>query len=213
MRDHRIECVLAGILFIIATAATMASQIIIEPMLATHDVAERAIANRVVFVSAVLLEVINAVASAGIAIAFFPILWRCARVLATAYMGLRAIEASAGILAAASFMVVLTPADSATTIALHDQAFILLLLLFSLSTLILYPALFHFRLVPVLLSVWGLVGGLSLMASMLLIMFGKIEMASTTDLSLSLPIWINEMILAIWLIFRGVDLSRVEDVF
>jgi hypothetical protein len=45
--------------------------------------------------------------------------------------------------------------------------------------------------------------------SVLLILFGRVEMGSTIDMILSLPIWINEMALALWLIFRGVDLAKV----
>jgi hypothetical protein len=86
----------------------------------------------------------------------------------------------------------------------------LLLMVFSVSTLILYPALFRFRLVPAVLSLWGLLGGLMLLVSGLLILFGQVEMGSTTDTILSLPIWINEMVLALWLIFRGVDMAKVE---
>jgi hypothetical protein len=56
--------------------------------------------------------------------------------------------------------------------------------------------LFKYRLVPRLLSLWGMIGGLSLFISCLLILFGRIEISGTTDFVLSLPIWINEMVLA-----------------
>ena len=49
-----------------------------------------------------------------------------------------------------------------------------------------------------------------LLVSGLLILFGQIEIGSTTDTILSLPIWINEMALALWLIFRGVDMTKVK---
>lgn len=208
MSDYRIESMVAGVLFITATAATMASQIIIEPMLATSNVAGFVIEDRSLFVLGVLLEIVNALASAGIAVAFFPILWHCARILAPAYLTLRAIEASIGVAAAIGFLLLLSSDSGAFAIAFHDQAFGLLLIVFSVSTVILYPALFRFRLVPAVLSIWGLVGGLMLLVSGLLILLGQFDMGSTTDTILSLPIWINEMALALWLIFRGVDLTK-----
>ena len=210
MSDYRIETIIAGILFITATAATMASQIIIAPMLAAPDVADYVIAHRHLFTLGIVLEIVNALASAGIAVAFFPILWQCSRILAPAYGGLRAIEASVGIVAAIGLLLLLAPGGSAIAIVFHDLAFLLLLMVFSVSTLILYPALFRFHLVPAVLSLWGLLGGLMLLVSGLLILFGRVEMGSTTDMILSLPIWINEMALALWLIFRGVDLAKVE---
>lgn len=209
MSDYRIETIVAGILFITATAATMASQIIIAPMLTAPDVAEHVLAHRPLFTLGVVLEIVNALASAGIAVAFFPILWQCSRILPPAYGSLRAIEASIGIVAAIGLLLLLTPGGGAIAIAVHDVAFLLLLMVFSVSTLILYPALFRFRLVPAILSLWGLLGGLMLLVSVLLILFGRVEMGSTIDMILSLPIWINEMALALWLIFRGVDLTKV----
>ena len=210
MNEFRIETIVAGILFIIATSATMGSQMIIAPMLATPDAAEYVMAHRPLFVLGVVLEIVNALASAGIAVAFFPILWRCGRILAPAYGSLRAIEASIGIVAAIGLLLLLTSNSGGFAIEFHDVAFSLVLMVFSVSTFILYPALFRFRLVPVVLSIWGLVGGLLLLASGLLILLGQVDMGSTTDTILSLPIWINEMALALWLIFRGVDLPKVR---
>jgi len=154
MRDYRVEAIIAGILFIAATGATMASQMIITPILASPDVAEYVIAHRPVFVLGIVLEIVNALASAGIAVAFFPILWHCARILAPAYGSLRAIEASMGVVAAIGFLLLLTPTGGAFAIEFHDAAFSLVLIVFSVSTLILYPALFRFRLVPTILSIW-----------------------------------------------------------
>lgn len=209
MRAFRIETIVAGVLFIAATGGTMASQMIIAPMLETPDFAGNVMAHRNLFVLGVVFELINALASAGIAIAFFPILWRCARVLAPAYGGIRAIEGSIGVVAAIGLLLVLTSDNAAFAIEFHDMAFSLVLIVFSVSTLVFYPALFHFRLVPGVLSIWGLIGGAMLLVSGLLILFGRIETGSTTDTILSLPIWINEMVLAVWLIFRGVDMSDV----
>ncbi|MCK0126348.1 DUF4386 domain-containing protein [Gelidibacter sp. F2691] len=201
---------IAGVLFIIATASTMAAQILLTPFLEGSQ-AVTALQTPLIAL-AVLLEISNALASAGIAIAFYPVLRRCAELAATGYLGLRVIEGAVGVVAAAVLaMIVSTSASEyAFTVALHDTAFLLVLLVFSFSTLLLYPMLFAFRLVPPLLSLWGLIGGLMLLVSCVLILFGQVEVGGTTDLILSLPIWINEMVLALWLLLRGVDLTHVE---
>lgn len=205
MRAYRTESTVAGVLFITATVSTMASQIVIAPMLGAPDVAGHVAGHRAAFVSGVILELVNALASAGIAIALFPIIWRCVRSVAVAYLGLRIIEASLGAFAAGALLILLSFSDPAIAIALHEWGFLLVLIVFSVGTLILYPLLFSYRLVPPVLSLWGLIGGVMLLVSCLLILFGRIETGSRADLVLSLPIWINEMALALWLILRGVD--------
>lgn len=205
----RTESIVAGVLFITATGATMVSQVIVAPILQNADAASGIAGREGAFTLGVLFEIVNALASAGIAIAFFPIIWLCARGLAVAYTGLRTIEASAGIAAAVGLLMLLSAETAAIGRVWHDWAFLMVLLVFSTSTCVLYPVLFAFRLVPRWLSAWGLIGGLMLLVSVLLILFGRIEIGSMTDLLLSLPIWINEMVLALWLIFRGVDMSAV----
>ena len=200
---------IAGVLFIIATASTMVAQIILTPLLDASQAAAGPQNHLIAF--AVLLEIANALASAGIAIAFYPVLRRCAELAATGYLGLRVIEGAVGVVAATVLaMIIVTSADEvAFTLALHDTAFLIVLLVFSCGTLLLYPMLYAFRLVPPVLSLWGLIGGLMLLVSCVLILFDRVEMGGTTDLILSLPIWINEMALALWLLARGVDLKHV----
>lgn len=213
MRTYKAESIIAGVLFITATAATMAGLSIVEPMLEASDTSSAIAQNRSLFITGVLLEATNALASAGIAIAFYPIIWRCVKGLAVAYLGLRLLEAGLGFLAATGLLLLLSPAGASVANAIHGWAFVMVLLVFSIGTLIFYPVLFRYRLVPRVLSLWGLIGGTMLLISCLLILFGRIEMGSGTDTLLSLPIWINEMVLALWLILRGVDMrlaSRAE---
>lgn len=218
----RNSAIVAGILFIVATSATMVSQIIIGPIIAEPDIVASVSASRSAFTLGVVLELANSLASAGIAIAMFPVLRRCIEGVAVGYVGFRVIEAALGIVAAIGLFSLLTLGESgfaagasgsqdlsAFALAFHDWAFLLLLIVFSLSTLMLYPILFRFRLVPVFISLWGLIGGLMLLASNLLILFGPIEFGTTADTLLSLPIWINEMVLALWLIFKGFNPSAI----
>ncbi len=204
-RAARVACVL----FIIATTSTMAAQAILSPILENLETAGASQTKLVAW--AVLLEIANALASAGIAIALYPVLRRCAELAATGYLGLRVIEGAVGVVAAAVLAIIISNSadEMAFTLALHDTAFLMVLLVFSCGTLLLYPILFAFRLVPPVLSLWGLIGGLMLLVSCILILFGWIEFGGTTDLILSLPIWINEMALALWLLIRGLDLTQV----
>ncbi len=148
---------------------------------------------------------INGLASAGIAVAMYPVLRRVSELGATGYLGLRIIEGAMGIVAAGFFLAVLGSSGPGIDQAFeyHDAAFLAVLIVFSCGTLLFYPLLYQHRLVPRFLAIWGLIGGVMLLVSCLLILFGRIEGGGGTDLILSLPIWVNEMALAVWLFFWG----------
>lgn len=197
---------IAAVLFIVATASTMAGQMILDGL---PDSANGLAARQVLVALAVILEVANGLASAGIALAFYPVLRRVSELAATGYLGLRIVEGTLGVAAAAGLVMIVGPelGNSSFAMAYHDATFLLVLIVFSCGTFCFYPLLFKYRLVPRLLSLWGIIGGLTLLISCLLILFGRIEIGGTTDLVLSLPIWINEMVLAVWLLVRGLDQS------
>lgn len=208
----RAPAIVAGILFIVATTATIADQILLAPILSVIGATDIPELIQPTFTLGVLMEMTNALASAGIAIAMFPILKRCDHGAAIAYVSIRAIEGCMGVAAAASLLtlrsVSATEASGLGTllVGLHDWLFIAVLIVFSIGTLILYPTLYRFKLVPSFLSIWGLLGGLMLLAALGLILFAQIASNSTPDMILSFPIMINEMALAAWLIFKGVQL-------
>lgn len=200
---------IAAVLFVAATASTMASQIIVEQL---PDSATGIVAQQDLLSLAVVFEIVNGLASAGIALALYPVLRHLSELMATGYLGLRIVEGALGVAAAASLMLIAVPDQNTSTLAAthHDAMFLLVLIVFSCGTFCFYPLLFKYRIVPRLLSLWGLIGGLMLLISCTLILFGRIEVGGTTDLVLSLPIWINEMVLAAWLFLRGFDLSSAR---
>jgi len=196
---------IAAVLFVAATASTMASQMILERL---SDSAAGLATQQDLLALAVVFEIVNGLASAGIALALYPVLRRLSELMATGYLGLRVLEGALGVAAAASLMLIVVPEPGTFTwaVAHHDATFLLVLIVFSCGTFCFYPLLYKYRLVPRLLSLWGMIGGLMLLISCYLILFGRIEAGGTTDLVLSLPIWINEMVLAAWLFSRGLDL-------
>ena len=191
---------IAAVLCVAATASTMASQIIVEQL---QDSTTSFVAHQDLLTLAVVFEIVNGLASAGIALALYPVLRHLSELMATGYLGLRIVEGALGVAAAASLMLIAVPEPATSTLASthHDALFLLVLI---------YPLLFKYRIVPRLLSLCGMIGGLALLISCILILFGRIEAGGTTDLVLSLPIWINEMVLAAWLFFRGYDLSSAD---
>ncbi len=227
MNGNRKTARIVGILFITATLATSISQVLLSPILETPDFLMHIVANSNQFVLGVLLELVNALASAGIAIAIFPVLKKYSEGIATGYVSFRAIEAAIGIVAATKLLSLLTLSHTDTIggnpitsdgkylsdylLAAHDWTFVMLLIVFSLGALMLYPALYNSQLVPRIISIWGLVGSIMLLAANLLILFGFTDINSAIDNLLSLPIGLNEMVLAVWLIAKGFNLSALQD--
>ncbi|MFC1879501.1 DUF4386 domain-containing protein, partial [Chloroflexota bacterium] len=73
----------------------------------------------------------------------------------------------------------------------------ILSLVFSLGALMIYYVFYQTRLIPRWLSIWGLVGGILYFVSPLLGIFG-VEAGF-----LMLPLALQEMVLALWLIIKG----------
>lgn len=79
---------------------------------------------------------------------------------------------------------------------------------FAITALILNTLFYRSQLVPRFLSIWGLVGAILLLAADLLAIFG-LNTASTLFVLLILPIGLNEMVLAVWLIVKGFTPSAI----
>jgi hypothetical protein len=83
------------------------------------------------------------------------------------------------------------------------------LLAFSLGALMYYYIFYQTRLVPRWLSGWGLVAAALCMVAGVLVMFSLIGPLSTPQVVLALPIAVQEMVLAVWLIVKGFNPSVV----
>ena len=79
------------------------------------------------------------------------------------------------------------------------------MIVFSLTALILNYLLYQSELVPRWLSGWGLIGATLLLAAGLLEIFG----INLTDI-INLPIALQEMVFAIWLIVKGFNSSAID---
>jgi hypothetical protein len=66
-----------------------------------------------------------------------------------------------------------------------------------------YTVFYRTRLLPRWLSVWGLLGLLLMLIGAFSGMFGLIEAFSPPQMLLMLPIMLQEMVLAVWLIVKG----------
>src|SRR5262245_11121561 len=72
-----------------------------------------------------------------------------------------------------------------------------------------YAILFRSQLVRRWLSGWGLVANISDAAAGLLVMFGMLDPSSSVAGALNLPLALQKMVLAVWLIVKGFNPPRL----
>jgi Domain of unknown function (DUF4386) len=225
MNPYRKTAIIAGVLFITATVADILSLPFLAPTDASNDLARVSAQGNQVIIGA-LLAFIGAFAVAGIAIALYPLLRKYHKGLALGAVGFRLIEAVFYLIGVVCLLL-LVPLSQAFVKAgapasSYFQTFGLILLAghqwagnvvsglaFCLGALMYYYIFYHTKLIPRWLSGWGLVGATLSIVSDLLVMFSLIGPLSTTQVVLNLPIAVQEMVLAVWLIVRGFDVSVI----
>lgn len=217
MDPNRRTALTAGALFIVATAASLLGTAIEQPALQGADYLTRIIGNPSLVSAGGLLEFLAAGTSVGIAISLYPVLRNWGPGLALGSVVFRAIEAAmyaAGAVSLLSLETVgraLTKApisDRATLQAIGDtllgarQEFILAgVFAFSLGALMYYCVFYQSRLIPRWLSAWGIAAVMLMLVACLSALFSRNPV--TSYVILILPIAIQEMVLAVWLIAKG----------
>lgn len=209
----------AGVLFIVATAASLLSGPFLAPVTGS-DYLTSAAAHQGQVATGVLLGFIAAFAAPGIAIALYPVLRRFGAGLALGAVGFRIIE---GVFYALGMLVLLSlstlsrefvdagaPGDQHYTTLGHTMLAQYhwlvdagLLLAVSLGALMYYLVFYRSKLIPTWLSAWGIAGAVLLMVAAVLIIFGVIAPLSAAQVALAVPLGVQEMVLAVWLIGKG----------
>jgi hypothetical protein len=217
MAPDRRAALTAGVLFIAATAASLLSTAAERPVLAGTDYLTRMAENTSRVSAGALLELAAAGASAGIAISLYPVLRQRSQALALGAVVFRALEAAMYTVGAAITLSLLNVARQyaqATAVShgeiqamghtltgVREAAILAGVFAFVVGALMYYYILYRSRLVPRWLSGWGIAAGFLILAACLSALFSQTPVTSFTILIL--PIAVQEMVLAAWLIFRG----------
>jgi hypothetical protein len=80
---------------------------------------------------------------------------------------------------------------------------------FGLGALILYYLLYQSRLIPRWISVWGFIAIILHLATGILILFGWASEDSQWVTLMNLPILLQEMVMAVWLIVKGFNPTAI----
>ena len=222
MDTNRKTARIVGALFIIATLASILGSAVTGDLNAP-DYLIKVSANENQMIIGAILGFIGAAAGAGIAISLYPIVKRFHQGLALGAVGFRIIEAVFLIVVAIGSLLLLTLSQEYVRAGATDASYYQTLgtlikagrdwagfgfsvIAFNLGALMYYYIFYRSKLIPAWLSVWGLIASVLSISAAVLFMFGD-KPLSTTSILLNLPIAVQEMVLAIWLIIKGFDLS------
>jgi hypothetical protein len=214
MRSRDVHATTAGLLFIAATATSLVATALLGSLLDGPGFLATVALHQNRLLAAALFQLLAAFTSAAIAVTLYPVLRQHAAATALGAVGFRLIEGVFYALSAAGTLILvalsgqLVAGASAHASAelvrdLRDSAGTVGILAFCTGATLYYLIFYRSQLIPRWLSVWGLAGTVSCLAAGLLVLFQSIAVLSSTQVVLSLPIGVQEMVLAVWLIVKG----------
>ncbi len=224
MNSNRKTAIIVGVLYIVGTVAGMISAVF-GPNLDAPDFLVNLSANKDQVLIGGLFEFTMAILTVGIPIYLYPILKKYNKALALGHVVFRTLETVFITVCAISLLTLLTLSQefviAGTPDASYFQTLATLLLavrewaggvfatiVFSLSALILNYILYRSKLIPRWLSGWGLIGATLYLGSGFLPLFGY-DPRSTICLLMEAPTFLQEMVLAVWLIAKGFNPSAI----
>jgi hypothetical protein len=223
--DIRKNARATGILFILGTVPVMVAMGLWGQSLSAPDYLTQMAAHGNDVLLYTLCGMLMGLACAGIGVSMYPILRPHGRALAMGVVGFRVMEGTLQVLNAAVIAALLalsrefvkagSPADSffqpaaAAVQSLKEwMSNGLYLLPWSVGASIYYAVFYKTKLLPRWISAWGLLGLLLMLVGAFSGMFGLVKAFSAPQMLLMLPIMVQEMAMALWMIIKGYAIEK-----
>jgi hypothetical protein len=229
MNTYRKTAVIVGILFIIGTVSGILSGIVTAPIRAGSIFPLNISASATQWIIGTLLILLMGYPLAMIPVMLYPIFKKHNEVLAFGAVLFRGVLEAVLYTASTISMLLLlnvseifgkTGAIDSSNLqtlgtmltASGDWIFQILGLVFSVGTLMISVLFYQTRLIPRWLSGWGFIGAVLYFFANFVSMFGQLHIAPDISSGIGLlmiPLAIQEMVFAIWLIVKGFNPSAV----
>lgn len=224
MNTYRTNAAVAGVLYIIGTVAGILSLTLTQPLRDAQDLLQVAAANANLILLAALCVLLMCLSLALVPVVLYPVLKHHSQVLALGYVVFRgALETIIGMITPIAWLLLValsqSYAQSAGAAPGFQAAGALLLkpgavgsllgIVFCLGAAMFYTVLYRSRLVPRWITVWGLAAVAPYLATEFLALFAVLDSTSSTAVLLFLPMIVQEMVLAVWLIVKGFNAPAV----
>ena len=224
--NSRKIAVIVGLLYILGTVMGVMSVIFTGPILDDPNYLIKASENQSQLVIAVLMVLTMCLALAMIPFVLFPVLKRVSETWAVGYLVFRgALETVFGTGTVISWLFLLvvsreyvaagTPAGSAfealgaLLLKAGDPLSAVAGTVFCLGALMLYYMFYRSNLIPRWISVFGFIAIALHLVTIILVLFGLQSTLSMENTMMNLPILVQEMVMAVWLIAKGFNASAV----
>lgn len=215
--NSRKAAIFAGVLFIIGTVAGILS---IAPSIDSPDYLIKAAANATQVLTGAYFQFIMIVGYVGIAIVLYPILSKSHDGFALGFVAFRVIVGVFIIIGVITLPLLLTLSQEFVKAGAPDSSYfqtigellrsardlanhVALPLALGLGDLMFYYILYRTKLVPQWLSAWGLAGTILVMLASTLFLFRLIGLLTPTFMGLTIPLALQQMVLAVWLLVKG----------
>jgi len=224
MNTNRKTAISVGVFYIGATVAAILSKVF-GPNLAAPDYLANLPANENKLIIQALLEFSMAILILGIAIWLYQVLKIQHKTFALGFVVTRTIEAILFTVGVISLLTLLTISQEFVKAGTPDASYFQTLgtillavrewgggvcsaIVFSLSALMLNSILYRSKLIPRWISGWGFLGAILYLASGFLPLFGY-SSTSTIYTLIEIPLALQEMVFAVWLIVKGFNPSAI----
>jgi hypothetical protein len=224
MNSDRKIAIIVGILTLISAITYGVGSSFFAPVLYGPDYLTNLNTITTQVVIGMLFELTTALSVVGIPVMLFPILKRYSETIAIGYLSFRMIEAIMIIVSEIFLLSLLTLSTEFVKSGAPDVSYFqtfgmllitgrywtcdMVLIPLTMGYLMFFYLLYKTKLVPRFISIWGLVGMISFLIAVLIGlfdynpgMFQKFE--SNIAVFMGLPGAMSEIVLAIWLIFKG----------
>jgi hypothetical protein len=227
MNTNRKTAIIVGVLFIIGTVAGILSVVCTGSILSDPNYLIKVSENQNQIVTAALFVLTMGFALAMVPFVIFPVLKKHNEILALGYVVFRgALETVTAIAMVINWLFLLILSREYVAAGAPDASNFQALgavflkgvdpisalggIVFGLGALMLYYVFYQSKLIPRWISVWGFIAILLSLSTCILILFHLQSPSSTANSVMNFPIFLQEMVMAVWLIVKGFNPSAID---
>ena len=212
MKSNRSTAIIVGVLFIVGTVSGILSADFTGSILGASDYLVQVAANEMQMITGAFFILLMGLSLAMVPVMMYPLFKKQNEALALGAVVFRGpIEAAVYILMVVSWLLLIVvsresanaadassfQALSAVLVKANETINPVLEIVFSLGALMFYTLFYQTRLIPHWLSGWGIVGAIVYLIAGVMALFG-----TPMDFLLAV-LGVQEMVMALWLIFKG----------